>query len=380
MNPTALVGGQELEEFVPGGDLYSHERRSSPAGGVGDDRESGPRAVPRVYTWAFPAAATLALVVVGGSLVLAPLALAISAMFAAGTASPAASLDGGRSRRSLSVVASIPAGFMLMVLTSLTLGLVGGAMDVPIWAHRGGAVVSTLVVVVGTGVLSWWRGGRVSVVGPDGPALAGATLLGALFCWVVTTQAFELWSRGMAVGTDFLRHLGMVRAVWNAGLLEPGATSYPRAFDAPVAWLSSALGLDSDARTLWTAAQPLALAMLVVMLFSVMAIASRATDLVIGGSWPSCRRIDRGRDRLRPDRLVQHVPPVRQRHEHDRGGRAARHAADRSGDQPRITDSCRCVRRGRSSQFQCVAAPRAGRGRWAACRGPPRSCAVAGAT
>ena len=88
------------------------------------------------------------------------------------------------------------------------------------------------------------------------------------------------------MGTDFLRHLGMVRAVWDTGLLEPGATSYPRAFDAPVAWLSSALGLDSDARTLWAAAQPLALTMLVVMLFSVMAIAGRATDLAIGGSWP----------------------------------------------------------------------------------------------
>lgn len=285
MNESTLVSGQGLAEASPLADATLLGHRSSSAGRVGDDSASVPRSVARVIAWVIPAAGTMALLVIGGPLVLAPMALAISASLAVATASPADTAKVGRSRRHLSVVASIPAGFMLMVLTSLTIGLLGGAMDISIWAHRGGAILSTLVVVVGTGVLSWWRGGRVTVVGPDGPALAGATLLGVMFCWIVTTQAFELWSRGMATGTDFLRHLGMVRELRYTGLLEPGATSYPLAFHAAVAWLSSALGLDSDAQTLWRAAQPLALSMLVVMLLAVMAIAGRATRLVVGGSW-----------------------------------------------------------------------------------------------
>ena len=287
MNPTTLVGGQDLDELPPLGDEDQPLDRTTSTSGVRNGRVSVPRAVPRIYAWAIPAASTTALLAVGRPWVLAPVALTISTALAVATASAATREACGGFGRPLSVVASIPAGFMLMVLTSLTIGLVGGAMDTPIWSYRGGALLAVLAVVVGTGVLSWRRGGRVTVVGSDGPALAGATLLGALIWWVVTAQAFELWSRGMATGTDFLRHLGMVRAVWIAGLLDPGVTSYPRAFDATVAWLSSALGLDSDTQTLWRAAQPLALTMLVVMLLAVMAIAGRATDLVVGGSWPS---------------------------------------------------------------------------------------------
>ena len=241
----------------------------------------------RVSVWAVSATSSLALAAVGRPALLAPLVLAISGTFAAAAASPASGENRGWPRASLTVVAALPAGLVLTFVWALTVGLIGGIAKIPIWADRGGALISILGVIVGTGIICWGRGGRVPVVGPDRTALSGALLLSAAFTWIVTTQPFELWSRGMATGTDFLRHVGMVREAGDAGFLEPGAVSYPQAFHATAAWLSASSGLESDSQTLWRAAHPLALTMLVIMLFAVMAIAGRATRLLVGGNaWP----------------------------------------------------------------------------------------------
>lgn len=240
--------------------------------------------VPRFAAWAVPASIAIGLLPLGQPLALAPLYLAMAATFAAILATP--SVTGGmHARRQLTVVAALPAGLMLLVLVALTIGLMGGVADRSVWAGRGSAVAAVVVGVALAGAIAWRRGGRVVLVGQDWPALTGATALGAFFFWIIASQPFQVWSRSMSSGTDFLRHLGLVRDVRVAGRLEPGAITFPSGFHTPAAWLSAALGLETDAQTLWRAMQPVVLLFLVVMLLAVMAVAGRATDLAVEGRW-----------------------------------------------------------------------------------------------
>ena len=221
-------------------------------------------------------------------------------------------------------------------------------MDIPIWAHRGGAVVSTLVVVVAYGrpQLVAWRPRIRSWAGWPGAGRCHPA--GWPVCWVVTTQAFELWSTGNGRWDGLPSPPGHGSCVGTPGSSSPGQSATPKPSMRPSRGCRPRSGstLTRGPCGSGPAAGPGH---------------ARAScsfgDGHLGsrhlsgdrGVWPS-----RGASIVAGLGFVQTAwfstfLAVRQRHEHDRGGRAARHA-DRSGDRPRITDSCSWCSGGRRSQ------------------------------
>ncbi len=184
------------------------------------------------------------------------------------------------------VVAALPAGFVVVCAWALVWGLAGGFLDVDAWGTRRAAWAGILAFSALTGIATWRRGGTVQLVGRDWPAACGFTLLSLFFTWVVVSQPFEAWSRINSSGTDFLRHLGAIRVVRDEGSLTPGEAGYPKALHALGAWLTSGTGIPTDARALWTAVAPLGFLMLALMLLGIMVAANRMTDVVVETRWP----------------------------------------------------------------------------------------------
>ena len=185
-------------------------------------------------------------------------------------------------RRPLSVTAFVPGGFVLTVASALVWGLAGGAAGIGAWSTRTASLLGLGLLVGTTGAISWRRGGRVVVVGRDAPALTGFIMVTAFFTLVVITQPLAWWSRINGSGTDFLRHLSVIRAVRADGSIQPGSPSYPKALHALVAWLANAMGLPAGADPMWRAAALVGFLMLALMLLAVMAVATRATIAISG--------------------------------------------------------------------------------------------------
>ena len=194
----------------------------------------------------------------------------------------AVALAPNRGADALSVTAFVPGGFVLTVASALVWGLAGGAAGIGAWSTRTASLIGLGLLVGTTGAISWRRGGRVVVVGRDAPALTGFIMVSAFFTWVVITQPFAWWSRINGSGTDFLRHLSVVRAVRSDGSIQPGSPSYPKALHALVAWLANAMGLPTGADPMWRAAALAGFLMLALMLLAVMAVATRATIAISG--------------------------------------------------------------------------------------------------
>ena len=70
-------------------------------------------------------------------------------------------------------------------------------------------------------------------------------------------------------------------------MLIPGELVYPRALHAPVAWLTTAMGLPDDPSTLWRALAPVGFLVLSLMMLAVVILAVRLTELVFVGSGPA---------------------------------------------------------------------------------------------
>ena len=242
-------------------------------------------AVSRTRLWAVLTGAGALLLLTEQPLALALVALSFSTTLAVALASPVSETGAG-GRQRLSVVAAMPAGFMLLAASGLFLGLVAGSVGYPIWRDRLASLAALGVLALAAGAVCRRRGDGVELVGRDRPAAAGALLLGSFFVWVLASQPLALWSRMMSSGTDFLRHLKMIRDVQHAGMILPGEVAYPRALHAFAAWLASAMGLETDADSLWRGIQPLVLLMLVLLLLAVMASASRAAAWLLDGWAP----------------------------------------------------------------------------------------------
>jgi hypothetical protein len=250
------------------------------AGAGPDERRQGLarlRAPRRVVVWTGSVLALGLVFVIGHPLGVALAVLAMCLMFAsilAPEARPSA----------MSVTSLLPAGFILVCVSSLVAGLSAGVVGTQVWTSRGTSLVSLTVLVILTGIGAWRRGGSVVVVGRDAPAALALLTLLAFFVSVITLQPFAWWSRVVGGGTDFLRHLGMIRDVRELGLIEPGAASYPSSFHSVSAWFLGAMGVPADADLLWQAIQPIAYLMLGLMLTAVVASGGRAAHLTTG-SW-----------------------------------------------------------------------------------------------
>ena len=237
------------------------------------------RQVARTQIWAAAtAAATLALFS-GEALATVVLALALCLMITSAVVP-------GRGPARWGVIAALPAGFVLLCSWSLLWGLAGGASGLAAWGSQGPALLGMLILGLLTGHTARQRGGSVVLIGRDLPALLGFTALLAFFGFVVATQPLALWSRVNSSGTDFLRHLGAVRAVRESGGLEPGQAGYPESLHAIGAWLTAAQGTGTSADSLWRSIAPLGFLMLGLVLIAIMVVARRAADIALGGRLP----------------------------------------------------------------------------------------------
>lgn len=189
----------------------------------------------------------------------------------------AGALAPGSGRARLGVVGSLPAGLLVLVSVALGWGLLG-AHGVGGWAGRSDALLG-LAVVAGVSLgVSARRAGRVDLWAGDWPALVGGTGLLLLGAWVVATQPISVWSRVTGGGTDFLRHLFLVREALGAGGLEFGGSAYPSGLHATGALLIASVASGTSAEQLWLAIAGLSWVLLCLMLVAMMAIARRIVD------------------------------------------------------------------------------------------------------
>ena len=77
------------------------------------------------------------------------------------------------------------------------------------------------------------------------------------FFWVIASQPLAWWSRINGSGTDFLRHLGLIRDVRDVGRLVPGEAGYPKALHAAGHLAHHRNAAPTDAEALWLAIAPL---------------------------------------------------------------------------------------------------------------------------
>ena len=242
-----------------------------------DEGES--RQLPRTLVWLSAAAAALIALVSRQELAIAALGLMLCLMIAAAVVPRSGPARWG-------VIAALPSGFVLLCSWSLLWGLAGGISHLASWGSQGSALMGILVLCLITGLVAKQRGGSIVLVGRDMPAFVGFAALIAFFGAVVASQPLALWSRLNASGTDFLRHLGAVRAIREAGGLEPGQAGYPVSLHALGAWLTAAQGTATTADSLWRAIAPVGFLMLGLVLSAIMVVARRAADLTVAGNWP----------------------------------------------------------------------------------------------
>ena len=234
--------------------------------------------MPRLGVWAAAAAFAVGLVLWGQPLGAAPLCLALSAM-------AATALVAERGGPGLGWPVAIPTGFLVLVSWVITWGVATSAVGLGAWEARGTALAGMALFTALTGGIARGRGGAVEVRTWDRLALAAFVGLLGFWTWVIATQPLALWSRVNSTGTDFMRHLWMTGYTRDAGGLTFGEASYPRAFHALGAWLTSALDTPTTADVLWRACAPIALLMLGLILMAVLGAAAQLAETIVGTAW-----------------------------------------------------------------------------------------------
>ena len=238
-------------------------------------RHASGTGVSRRGVWAAGASLAVGLVLWGAPLGAAPLCLALSVM--AGMA-----LVADRRGPGLGLTVAIPTGFLVLVSWVITWGVATSAVGLSAWETRRVALVGMALFASFTGCIAFHRGGAVELRTADRPALAAFVGLMGFWTWVIASQPLALWSRMNSTGTDFMRHLWMTGYTRDSGGLTFGEASYPRAFHALGAWLTSALDTPTTADALWRACAPLALLMLGLILMAAMGAAAPLSETISG--------------------------------------------------------------------------------------------------
>ena len=228
-----------------------------------------------VAFWAL-AGGTALLLAWGQPLSMGPLCFGLS-LLAASALVPA------RERGGIGLLAAVPAGFSVVVTWALVWGLLAGATGYGGWSARSWSVMGVVGFTALNGAVVRKRGGAVSVIGRDAPAVLGFVGLATFFAWTIWRLPLETWSRMNSTGSDYLRHLGLLRSVHEAGELVPGEVAYPRAFHALGAWLTNAMGVEPEIDSLWRALATVQFLMLALMLMAIMTVATRTAEQIVGG-------------------------------------------------------------------------------------------------
>lgn len=186
----------------------------------------------------------------------------------------------------LSVVGWLPQGVVLWLFTSILTGLVMGAV-VPEWVEPdASARWAVAVQVVFWFGLAMSRGGRVALWQGDGtPAIIMAVWL-SLGTFTVVVRPFEFWSRFVASGTDFGRHVIMVRQVFLDRGLDYQSQEYPRGLHVVVAQLNSFSTSQNYVAT-WQALESVLWVLLGLVLVGVLVAANRTLRTIFPdvGNW-----------------------------------------------------------------------------------------------
>lgn len=185
------------------------------------------------------------------------------------------------------LIASVPLGFLLLAGWVTVVGVAAATVHLHVWNTRLGAAT---VWAVGMGLLIYAgrrRKGQVAVVGNDYATAGSYLILGSIGLWIFFTQSFEVWSRNVAAGTDYLRHLSFMKNTIVDGNLTYGTDvsfqTYPRSVHALAGVVWNAAGGPSYENA-WKALESVSWLMLVFLFASLVLVASTVARKV-GLSW-----------------------------------------------------------------------------------------------
>lgn len=178
-------------------------------------------------------------------------AVAIAPSTDSGTSTAAAGLR-------LTWIAWLPAAFVGLVFSAMSIATVTAWVAPHVLGTRWGALAVWVLLASTTLATAVRRGGRVAVARSDVAAGAIGALFAAAGVVVATAQPLSRWSRIPSGGTDFNRHIIMLRGIVEDGGLTYAQNTYPRGLHALVAldWSASGGAGFSDAfrglsATLW---------------------------------------------------------------------------------------------------------------------------------
>ena len=177
------------------------------------------------------------------------------------------------------MIGLLPIAAMLWLFTVLVITLSSRALTVVGLGDLALTRISLVIQILLWAGIGLWRGGRVHPFRGDvwPAATAGLWLaIGALF---VATKSFEFWSRFVASGTDFGRHVIMVGQSASKGFLDYGENEYPRGLHASVAQLTS-MGPEPSYAATWQALESTLWVMLGLTLLAILVVAARTLKIV----------------------------------------------------------------------------------------------------
>ena len=187
-------------------------------------------------------------------------------------------LHSPQSPRGLSVLTAIPPAFVVLVFAAVITLQLGELLNTDSLG-RVPALILWSVAMVAVVVVSFVRGGKVSLVGEDaGAAVAGAFVI-ALGVAVAVVQPFEVWSRAVGRSTDFNRHLLLVKQVVTDGGLNYADTSYPMGVHGLLAILWSAAG-GASYESAWRGVEAILWIIVALLTLAIATIATRSLRML----------------------------------------------------------------------------------------------------
>lgn len=258
------------------------ERTSGLAGdrqpGVPSTATSGIGARRRLLTLALAAAAlVLPLIGWGG------LASAVALLFYAGLLATVVAPPAGSQNGRLSLLHWLPASFMFALVVPTALGLLSSLLGAPVWGGRLSALIGWSLAICVPMAIGLRRSGRV-LVAPDRSTVVVVSAMLTLIAATLTWQPFGVWSRVVSLGTDFPRHVEMLRQIASAGGLDYSADAYPRAIHASLAMLQQAAGAATSGSA-WQATEGWLLIAFALMAAGTGMLAARIMRALGGPAW-----------------------------------------------------------------------------------------------
>lgn len=239
---------------------------------IQSDKVEPPSGIPRRHVTGVFALLTLVLAfagVSGAGLIWNLLALAC--LYAAALSPRSESSTQGR----LSLGALVPVGMVVAIFVSTAIALTISLIGIPLNRVYALALLA-IIVAIPLGV-AWLRADRIMIIRDDGISVLFAGGVGLVGVLVGIVQPLYTWAAAVGSGTDFNRHVILMRQIVLEGGLNYVERDYPRAFHSLMAivWTASGGERYVDA---WMALEAAMWLFFVLILLSLLVVAVRLTS------------------------------------------------------------------------------------------------------